>query len=257
MLRDSGGQRKRCERWSGVGVRERRGGFNTEKGATHCSVYWRGESKGRRKQRYKKRRGKEPLHCRHFGAQQISSLTHDVFHVSPIPLLHFLFFHAFSLPCFHSASYHLTHPSQPAAHHAPYMHASTARLFCPFLPPPPFFHLATCGESAAVAPAFTAFPDRCRNLTKNSRFNWPRPLVTSGLVPLLLVFPAFFSRLMNNKSSQPSSDDCHSTQAMRYNEQQIISITLSCAKCPQETIILISFSVGVPVSRSSFFLLVS
>lgn len=62
---------------------------------------------------------------------------------------------------------------------------------------------------------------------------------------------------MNNKSSQPSSDDCHSTQAMRYNEQQIISITFSCAKCPQETIILISFSVGVPVSRSSLFLLVS
>lgn len=43
-----------------MGVRERRGGFNREKGATHCSVYWRGESKGRRKQRYKKRRGKEP-----------------------------------------------------------------------------------------------------------------------------------------------------------------------------------------------------
>lgn len=179
-----------------------------------------------------------------------------MFHISPIPLLHFLFFHAFSLPCLLSASYYLTHPSQPAAHHAPYMHASTARLFCPYFPPPPFFHLTTCGESAAVAPAFTAFPDRCRNLTKNSRFNWPRPsLVTSGLVPLLLVFPAFFSRLMNNKSSQPSSDDGHSTQAMRYNEQQIISITFSCAKCPQETIILISFSVGVPVSRSSFFYL--
>lgn len=54
------GQRKRCERWSGVGVRERRGGFNREKGATHCNVYWRGESKGRRKQRYKKEEERSP-----------------------------------------------------------------------------------------------------------------------------------------------------------------------------------------------------
>lgn len=56
-----------------------------------------------------------------------------------------------------------------------------------------FFHLAGCGEPAAIAPAFATFPDHCRRLTKNLNLiggraaNYERP--TSAFTFLLDIVP--------------------------------------------------------------------
>lgn len=176
-----------CGAWE-----RKRDGGSTREGELTAGCIGGGEQ--RQKEAGRKKKWKKPLHCRHFGAQRISSLTHDVFPI-PHPLTSFSFSHAFSLHCLPQprATQH-TPPSQ-APRHTPYMHASPARLFCPYFLTSSLLPPRDLGGPAAVAPAFAAFPDRCRNSTKNSKFNWPRPLVTSGRFPLLLTLSTSLFRL--------------------------------------------------------------
>lgn len=117
------------------------------------------------------------------------------------------------------------------------------RSFAHTSPAPLFFHLADCGGPAAIAPAFATFPDHCRHSTKNLNLiggraaNYERP-----------TFRFYFSSRHRSalSTTKTGSDNCR--QAVRYG----LSITASFAKCPQKATILLSFSVGIPVSPSYF-----
>lgn len=97
-----------CGAWE-----RKRDGGSTREGELTAGCIGGGEQ--RQKEAGRKKKWKKPLHCRHFGAQRISSLTHDVFPTIPHPLTSFSFSHAFSLHCLPQpcATQHSSKPGAP------------------------------------------------------------------------------------------------------------------------------------------------